>query len=190
MSSKNPSFARAAVLLAALLFSAIRPCVVQADPVRVCGNQFACAVISDTAGIMVGDRGRIFLSKDGPKTWEPVNGGTTAALSSVCFPDVQHGWIAGQAGTLLYSGDGGRTWKPQSSGVDTYLLDVDFSDPLHGIAVGAETTVLTTTDGGTTWKPSPLKTSAGLFEDLNLFAAVMMDTRSACVVGDMGRIFV
>jgi len=190
MHSRNSPFIPAAALLTALLFSAIGPCVVWADSTRVCGSLFACAVISDTTRVMVGDRGRIFLSKDGAKTWESVDGGTTAALSSVCFPDRRHGWIVGQAGTLLHSADGGKTWEAQSAGVETYLLDVDFLDPLHGIAVGAETTVLTTADGGATWKPSPLKSSAGLLGDLNLFAAVMMDPRSACIVGDMGWIFV
>ncbi len=190
MNGRPPFYVTAVALVAALLFPAVHSGAARTDAGRVCGSLFACAVISDTDSIMVGDRGRIFLSKDGAKSWEAVDGGTLAALSSVCFPDSRNGWIAGQGGTLLASRDGGRTWQGQSAGVDTYLLDIDFLDSLHGIAVGAETTVLTTVDGGATWNPSPLKTSAGLLGDLNLFAAVMMDARTACVVGDLGRIFV
>jgi len=190
MNSRPPSFVPAAALLAALLLTAITPCTIRADSARVGGSLFASAVLSDTAYIMVGDRGKIFLSNDGAKTWEAIDSHTNLALSSVCFPDDRHGWIAGQVGALLHSTDGGKTWEAQSAGVDAYLLGVDFIDSDHGIVVGAGTTVLTTTDGGKTWAPSPLKTSAGLFDDLNLFAAAMMDTRSICVVGDMGRIFI
>ena len=176
--------------LVSLLLTAITPCAVRGEPARVGGSLFAAAFLSDTACIMVGDRGKIYLSEDGAKTWESVESGTKYALSSVCFPDGRNGWIAGQAGVLLHSRDGGRTWEAQSSGVDAYLLDVDFLDPLHGMAVGAATGVLMTVDGGRTWEPSPLKTTADLLEDLNLFAVVMMDDRNACVVSDMGRIFI
>ena len=73
--------------------------------------------------------------------------------------------------------------------MDAFLLDVDFLDDRHGIVVGGDTTVLITDDGGTTWEPSPLKTTAGLFGDLNLFAVAMMEDGNICAVGDMGRIF-
>jgi photosystem II stability/assembly factor-like uncharacterized protein len=179
-----------AALLAYLTLTAITPGRIMADSARASGSLFASAVISDTAYIMVGDRGRIFLSNDGAKSWQAVDSGTRFALSSVCFPDDQHGWITGQAGVLLHSEDGGKTWEPQSSGVSVYLLDVDFRDALHGIVVGRDATVLATADGGTTWTRSPLKETTDLFDDLNLFAAAVMDDRHACVAGDMGRIFI
>jgi len=153
------------------------------------GSLFATAVLSETDYVMVGDRGKILLSNDGAKSWRAVDTGTKAALSSVCFPDGERGWIAGQAGVVLHSVDGGKTWKPQSSGVTTYLLDVDFVDARYGMVVGSDTTVLATVDGGATWKRSPLKESTDLFDDLNFFAVAVMDDRHACVVGDMGRIF-
>jgi len=190
MISRNPSFVPVAALLAALLVTAIAPRAIRADSALIGGSLFASAVLSDTTYIMVGDRGKIFLSSDGTKTWEEIESGTRYALSSVCFSDDRNGWITGQMGTLLHSQDGGRTWQAQPSGVDAYLLGVNFLDSLHGIAVGRETTVLTTVDGGATWNQSPLKTSAGLFDDVALFAAAMIDTQSICAVGDMGRIFI
>jgi photosystem II stability/assembly factor-like uncharacterized protein len=190
MTTRNPSFLLPVTLLAVLTFTATTPCGTMAGSARVSGSLFATAVLSETGYIMVGDRGKIFLSDDGAKSWKAVDSGSKVALSSVCFPDDRHGWITGQAGVVLRSQDGGRTWEAQSSGVSAYLLDVDFLDSRHGIVVGRDTTVLTTADGGTTWKRSPLKTSAGLFEDLSLFAAAMIDTENICVVGDMGRIFV
>ena len=190
MTARIPCFLLVATLLAPLTLTATTPRRIMAESARVSGSLFASAVISETGYIMVGDRGRIFLSNDGAKSWKTVDSGTTYALSSVCFPDDKHGWITGQAGALLHSQDGGKTWKPQSSGVNTYLMDVDFLDARRGIAVGRDTTVLTTADGGATWERSPLRESTDLFDDLTLFAAAMMDDRHACVVGDMGRIFI
>jgi len=190
MHSRISSFLLVAALLAAFFLVGAAPSA-DGDPLtHIGGSLFATAVLSDSDYIMVGDRGKIFLSNDGAKSWKVVDSGTKVALSSVCFPDDQHGWIAGQAGVLLHSEDGGTTWKRQSSGVNTYLLDVDFFDALHGMAVGRDTTVLATVDGGRTWKRSPLKESTDLFDDLNLFAGAVMDDRHACVVGDMGRIFI
>jgi photosystem II stability/assembly factor-like uncharacterized protein len=190
MNLRRPSILPAAAFLTALLLAAIPPHKILADGVRVSGSLFASAALSEATYIMVGDRGKIFMSVDGGTTWESVHSGTKSALASVCFPDGRNGWAVGQSGTILHSGDGGRTWAAQSAGVDAYFLDVDFLDRNHGIVVGAGATVLTTRDGGATWEPSPFKTSTGLFENLNLFAAAMMDTRSICIVGDMGRIFV
>jgi photosystem II stability/assembly factor-like uncharacterized protein len=185
-----PSFVLLTALLTVLFLVPVTPCA-EGDPSsRIGGSLFATAVLSETDYIMVGDRGKIFLSNDGAESWKAVDSGTKVALSSVCFPDGQHGWIAGQAGVLLHSHDGGKSWKPQSSGVKDYLLDVDFFDARHGIVAGKDTTVLTTVDGGRTWNPSPLKESTDLFDDLNLFASAVMDELHACVVGDMGRIFI
>jgi len=178
------------ILLAALF---VVPVTVFADgnpSAHFGGSLFATAVLSETDYIMVGDRGKILLSNDGANSWRAVDSGTKVALSSVCFPDGEQGWIAGQAGVLLHSEDGGKTWQPQSSGVTTYLLDVDFVDARHGMVVGRDTTVLATVDGGRTWRRSPLKESTDLFDDLNFFAVAVMDDRHACVVGDMGRIFI
>jgi len=181
---------RSFVLLAALFLVPVAVCADGKPATPFGGSLFATAVLSETDCIMVGDRGKILLSNDGASSWKAVDSGTKVALSSVCFPDGEQGWIAGQAGVLLHSEDGGKTWKPQSSGVTTYLLDVDFVDTRYGMVVGRDTTVLATVDGGMTWKRSPLKESADLFEDLNFFAVAVMDDRHACVVGDMGRIFI
>jgi photosystem II stability/assembly factor-like uncharacterized protein len=158
-------------------------------PFGVDVNLFASAVTSENRSIMVGDRGKIFLSEDGARTWERIESGTKAALSSVCFPEDQNGWVAGQGGVILHSTTGGRKWQRQDSGEDAYLLDIDFFDPHHGFAVGADSTVLATTDGGGTWKNVSLDLSLELEEGLNLFAVAVMEPRKACVAGDGGRIF-
>jgi photosystem II stability/assembly factor-like uncharacterized protein len=152
-------------------------------------NLFATAVLPGGVSILVGDRGKIFLSDDGARTWRTVDSGTEKALVTVCFPEDRNGWVAGQSGVILHSTDAGKTWEPQSSGVDAYLLDIDFIDPQHGFAVGADSTVVMTTDGGRTWERSPLASSIDLEEEFNLFAVTMLNTGEACTAGDGGRIF-
>lgn len=152
-------------------------------------NLFAAAVPSAERFLMVGDRGKIFLSEDGAETWKEVDSGTKRALATVCFPDDRHGWAAGQAGVILHSEDGGRTWEAQDSGVNVYLLDMDFVDSAHGTVVGADSTVVVTTDGGESWENVSLGMSLDLDEPINLFAVVGTKVHGACVAGDRGRIF-
>jgi photosystem II stability/assembly factor-like uncharacterized protein len=152
-------------------------------------NLFASAVLPGGGLVAVGDRGKVYLSRDGAGSWKEIESGTSSALATVCFPDDQHGWTAGQSGVILHTEDGGGTWKAQSSGADAYLLAIDFIDPRHGVAVGAESTVLFTTDGGRRWQNAALGSALGLVEEINLFAVVMLDEQNACIAGDGGRIF-
>jgi photosystem II stability/assembly factor-like uncharacterized protein len=161
----------------------------ESDSVSVDVNLFASAVLPEGGSIVVGDRGKIFLSEDGARTWEAIHSGTKKALMTVCFPDDRHGWAAGQGGVIVHSSDGGRTWETQASGVEVTLLAIDFFDPRHGLAVGADSTVVATTDGGRTWRSTSLSASLELFEEVNLFAVAMTDEQKACVTGDGGRIF-
>lgn len=154
-------------------------------PVLVDVNLFASAVLSENRSILVGDRGKIFLSEDGARTWEGIESGTKAALAAVCFPDGRNGWAAGQGGVILHSATGGRKWEPQDSGEDAYILDIDFFDARHGFAVGADSSALATTDGGGTWKKVSLEPA----ENLNLFAVAVIEPNKACIAGDGGRIF-
>ena len=160
-------------------------------------NLFAAAVISEERYIVVGDRGRIFVSDDGARTWKAIASATKQPLVSVCFPDDRNGWITGQAGVILHSADGGNSWKAQTSGVDSYLLASAFVDGKNGCVAGEDSTVLMTADGGLTWKKSGFKVAsdADMEEDsgpaagVNLFAVAMMDAMHLCVAGDKGRIF-
>lgn len=161
-------------------------------------NLFAAAAVTADSCVVVGDRGRIFLSTDGARTWRRIQSGTTQPLVSVRFVDNEHGWACGQAGTVLSTSNGGVDWVLQRSGVESYLFALDFVDPGHGLAVGADTTVLRTSDGGATWQRCPvvstpsgpaLEDDVGGQEELNLFAVAMVDQRRACIAGEKGKIF-
>jgi len=150
---------------------------------------FAAAVTNDTTFIVVGDRGKIFISQNAGATFVPVESKTRASLAAVCFSSASQGWIVGQGGVVLYSADGGKTWNAQNSGVTNYLMDVDFADDLHGCAVGANSTVIVTSDGGKTWTPSSFTLAKDVGGEYNLFAVKLLGEQSLCMTGDMGRIF-
>ena len=156
---------------------------------RVDVNLFAAAVLAGDGAVVVGDRGRIFLSGDGARTWRSIKSGTDRALAAVSFPDDLHGWAVGQQGIILRTSTGGDAWEPQDSGVDAYLLDVDFFDPLHGFAAGADSAVVATSDGGGTWVNASPGLSMDPREGISLFAVAAIAPGKACVAGDGGRIF-
>ncbi len=160
------------------------------------GTFFASAVISESEYILVGERGRIFLSSNSAKTWHAVPSRTGSALASVCFPDNKNGWSVGQNGVILHSSDSGKTWALQASGINKYLLAVDFFDADNGFAVGANSAVLSTNDRGKTWKeslfrmPSEFEDDPEFAEEYNLFAVIMIDAQNICIAGNGGRIFI
>ncbi len=151
---------------------------------------FDAAIIKENTYIVVGDRGRIFLSVDSGMTFRKVHSQTLSPLSAVDFPDASNGWIIGESGVILHSNNGGVTWQPQVSGVNTYLMAVDFYDDIHGCVVGENSTVLYTSDGGHTWTHSLFDLAEDMGGSYNLFAVKMTGTSSLCITGDMGRIFI
>ncbi len=66
--------------------------------------------------IAVGMRGLIVASEDGGARWEQRPTPVQSDLTSVSFPDAQHGWAAGHDGAILHSNDGGRSWNRQLDG--------------------------------------------------------------------------
>jgi photosystem II stability/assembly factor-like uncharacterized protein len=74
------------------------------------------AARAGTALVAVGMRGLIIASDDGGASWEQRPAPVQSDLTSVSFPDAQHGWAAGHDGVILHSGDGGRSWKRQLDG--------------------------------------------------------------------------
>lgn len=78
----------------------------QADP-----SLFAIRLREDGVGYAVGQSGRAFVTRDGAKTWAPLELGTGAILLAVEMLGPQRVVIAGIR-SLLLSEDDGRTWKP------------------------------------------------------------------------------
>ena len=80
-----------------------------------------------------------------------------AALSTVDFKDMQHGWLTD--GTTLYAtSDGGQHWRKMAPGSNfKRVTQLDFVSSTEGWAIGGQGKgapfLLKTMDGGQTWTP-------------------------------------
>jgi photosystem II stability/assembly factor-like uncharacterized protein len=151
--------------------------------------------VDAATGWAVGDRGVVWHTRDGGKTWQLQATGVTANLTSVSFIDRTHGWIAGGAtrpysdtsrGVLLTTTDGGATWTEIEQATLPNIARLRFFDPKHGIAAGGASAlfasgVFVTRDGGRTWQGLPTD-NAGQW-----LAADFPDASTGAVAGHEGR---
>lgn len=123
--------------------------------------------VDPQTGWAVGDRGVIWQTVDGGRTWRLQASNVTVRLESVFFLDSQHGWAAGgtsepgtleTTGVLLRTRDGGRRWERGGKLLLPALRKVKFFDPQLGWALGESSAlfpsgVFATDDGGRSWTP-------------------------------------
>jgi peptide/nickel transport system permease protein len=161
----------------------------------------AIAFVDEKSGLAVGEGGIVYRTAEGGvpsmeqgqvlcagstcedellSTWDPVESGTTLALTDIAFVDASHFWIAGDGGLVLRSTDGGVTWKTVDTGIDSTLLSVSFANANKGVVVGEDGTILVTADGGTIWQRSDVGTSS------RLNAVDFADDSAVWAVGDGG----
>jgi photosystem II stability/assembly factor-like uncharacterized protein len=105
-----------------------------------------------------GNKGLIYRTLDGGKTWKPVETGLDQVLS-VQFTDPQHGFAYGH-NKLLRTTDGGATWTVAAERLVDFF---HFFSPLEGISIQAievcgygnhlvrDNAFFITRDGGATW---------------------------------------
>jgi len=98
-------------------------------------------------------------TSDGGETWQRLDAGTEAWLSSVSFMTPDLGLVAG-GGTLLCTRDGGAHWSsllaalPEATRGSAFR-DVLMRDERTAFLVGDEGVILRTDDGGATWRQVP-----------------------------------
>jgi photosystem II stability/assembly factor-like uncharacterized protein len=104
--------------------------------------------------VVVGERGRIAVSRDAGISWARADVPTRATLTGVSLHDATHGWAVGHDAVILRTRDGARTWQSVYAAPEEErpLLDVWFESAEHGFAVGAYGLFLETRDGGDTWE--------------------------------------
>lgn len=132
--------------------------------------QLADVVFADRAhGWAVGDRGVIWHTGDGGRTWTLQPSGVDCRLSSVCFLSDKVGWAAGgymqpyshaTVGVVLATRDGGEHWTSMRARILPAIRQIGFFDNRQGWAVGQTsawfpTGVYTTGDGGKSWAAVP-----------------------------------
>ena len=163
----------------------------------------AIAFVDEKNGLAVGAGGIIYRTAEGGvpsvdqgqvlcagstcdeellSTWDPVDSGTTSALTDIAFANDSRFWIAGERGLVLRSTDGGVTWETVDTGVDATLLSVAFASVDRGVVVGEDGTVLWTADGGRTWQP----TDSGITSPLN--GVAFAGDATVWAVGDGGTV--
>jgi photosystem II stability/assembly factor-like uncharacterized protein len=125
------------------------------------------AMIDPQTGWAVGDRGVIWHTDDGGRTWILQPSGVACTLNSVQFIDRVHGWAAGgyqrpysrrSVGVLLRTSDGGKSWHSDSQPFLPALKTIRFFNAHEGWALGLPTpafaaSLFVTEDGGRSWAP-------------------------------------
>jgi photosystem II stability/assembly factor-like uncharacterized protein len=153
--------------------------------------------VNAACGWCVGDRGVIWHTDDGGRTWHSQTSNVVTELNSVCFIDERRGWVVGgenrpyaaaTRGVVLRTEDGGRSWTVIPKLVLPMLHRVKFFDANRGIALGEcaafyPSGVFATHDGGMTWQPLPADKAAG-----GWLAGDFIDREVGAVAGAGGRI--
>ena len=118
-------------------------------------------------GWVVGDRGVIWHTADGGRSWRLQPSGVDCHLASVQFLNAKDGWAAGggalppgdlSRGAIVTTHDGGRSWQPARRLSLPAIRKLRYLDPQHGWCVGEPSALFpaggaTTSDGGRTWVP-------------------------------------
>ncbi len=143
----------------------------------------------DSRYVAVGDRGTIVVSAnaiDWKQTAVPVR----AMLTSVHFPDAQHGFAVGHDSVILATSDGGATWALQQFKPEWEkpLLDVLFLDAKRGFVIGAYGLFQKTTDGGASW--SEVDAPSISEDELHLNAIRRLNDGRFLLIGEEGMLAV
>jgi photosystem II stability/assembly factor-like uncharacterized protein len=105
------------------------------------------------------------------RSWQPLEGGTTASFRGLSAVDENVVWVSGTGGTWGRSDDGGVTWQmrvvPGAEELD--FRDVDAFDAtmayLMSAGPGEASRIFKTTDGGETWELQHTNTAPDGFFD-------------------------
>ena len=115
---------------------------------RLRSDNFASVWFIDAQrGHVVGNQGRVALTRDGGRTWRLQRGGQAEELNGVAFADARRGVATGVVpfegfprSVILATADGGENWTQSIVPERTYLWGgVDFADADTAYAVGCGT---------------------------------------------------
>jgi photosystem II stability/assembly factor-like uncharacterized protein len=151
----------------------------------------AVTFINADRGWAVGDRGVIWNTGDGGRTWKLQSSGVTCRLEAVQFLDADNGFVVGgwtqpytheTHGVALRTRDGGKTWQSSPELTLPGLKHVRFFDSRLGWALGDASAlypsgVFRSDDGGRTWSPVPKGGAVGWV------AGDFRDAKSGAVAG-------
>jgi photosystem II stability/assembly factor-like uncharacterized protein len=127
-----------------------------------------------SAGVwVIGGFSTILHSVDGGANWDTWSLDEDLYLTTIQFPDRDHGVVTGEFGTVLVTADGGSTWVRASDLPDSFYPQAAwFASPTTGWVVGLNGTIWTTGDGAQSWQtmqnhsPAPLYGITGFDDSL------------------------
>jgi photosystem II stability/assembly factor-like uncharacterized protein len=127
--------------------------------------------VDTQTGWISGNKGVIYKTTDGGKSWVEQNSGTAKDLVKISFVDANHGWSATIDGSVFKTSDGGETWQKLSysdavPGMVFSICDLlKFFDENTGFIIAGKLRniyLLKSTDGGETWSVKDSLVSATL----------------------------
>ncbi|MDI9444765.1 MAG: YCF48-related protein [Planctomycetota bacterium] len=140
-----------------------------ATPLRQDARLHDVCFVDPHWGWAVGDRGTIWHTEDGGRSWALQETGAGCTLYSVEFLNRRDGCAVGGyahpythsgTGVVLSTRDGGRTWRPIVHSILPILKKVRFFNEKQGWAIGcssaaAPSGLFVTDSGGRSWNPLP-----------------------------------
>jgi photosystem II stability/assembly factor-like uncharacterized protein len=103
-------------------------------------------------GLLVGDGGATWYTRNGGQSWQPGSSGTTQHLRTVSWADNTTAYARGDGATFIKTMDGGQTWQAVGNTFFTSypaVTGINFLTPQLGFAYNGF--LVRTTDGGQTW---------------------------------------
>ncbi len=120
--------------------------------------------IDQSYGIVTGEFGTVYTTKDGGGSWEASN-----SIPNEFYPLASHfispqeGWVGGLQGIIFHTEDGGNNWHRQNTGTVAPIYNINV---VNGeiYAVGEQGTILKLS--GKEWKPIDVKLGFGYLRAL------------------------
>jgi len=112
-------------------------------------------MIDSSTGFGAGSDGMIIRTTNAGTNWEFQNSGTSYALRSIKFININTGYIVGGSYTnyiILKTTNSGNNWIIQGQSSPIRLFSVDFINVNTGYTSGDGGVILKTTNGGNNWK--------------------------------------
>lgn len=139
---------------------------IRIDPITPLGLN-ALKYFSDQHAVLVGEKGTVYLSKDGGTTWLRKMTGLRLSYTDIHIVNAESGFAIGNAfGSIVRTSDSGNTWVQKNEVGEYKYVSVFFMNDRHGfmladtslkirnpdLVITSRTVLLETIDGGLNWE--------------------------------------
>lgn len=114
-------------------------------------KMLAVDFFNQNRGLIVGEKGQVYLTTNGGTSWQLQNLGTESALKKVKFINENRAYIVGEEGEVYRSSNGGQSWSKQQVNTTADLNSLYFVNSDTGYIATSAGQVLKTFNGGNAW---------------------------------------